>query len=117
MTERGLPGTGRLGPFRLSTARALSLVTAVVVFTALSATTILVFVTLRRSALASAQETIERAVAQLATVSATSIQQGSIPYARAAHDPAILAALTGDRAANSAAVSRLKSLRPSTDST
>ncbi len=79
--------------FRLSTAQALSLVTAVVLVAVLAICLAAIRVTLTRSAVEAAQYRVERSVKQLAAVAATNIARNRSRFAPATSSPAVLASL------------------------
>lgn len=81
----------------MSTAQALSLVTAGIVLVVLAMSLAAVRYTLAQSALDSAQDRVQRSVRQLATVSAANIRTGRARYLGVARDPAIIASLRSGR--------------------
>jgi PAS domain S-box-containing protein len=94
--------------FRLSTAQALSLVTAVVLVAVLAICLAAIRVTLTRSAVEAAQYRVERGVKQLAAVAATSVAHSRSRFAPATSNPAVLASLRGNQPPTGA---RLDSVR------
>ncbi len=79
--------------FRLTTAQALSLVTAIVLVAVLAICLAAIRVTLTRSAIEAAQYRVERSAKQLATVAATSVARSRSSFAGATGDPSVRATL------------------------
>ncbi|HEU4585068.1 MAG TPA: ATP-binding protein [Gemmatimonadaceae bacterium] len=94
--------------FRLSTAQALSLVTAVILVAVLGICLAAIRMMLTRSAIEAAHYRVERSAKQLAAVAATNVEHSRSRFAPATSNPAVLASLRDDRPPTGA---RLDSVR------
>jgi signal transduction histidine kinase len=86
------------GPFRISLARQLSLLTGAVITVSLLIVLAVAYEALTRSALSGASQTLIRSTRQLASLGETGIRQTRTRFATAARDPAIRRALAAANA-------------------